>query len=174
MNKTSRNIGVLMAAILLLLISACTPKKKLVDPTPSFTYEWMTAKMTMDVSAQGAEFNNVSGVLRMRRDSTIWISAAAMLGMETVRILITQDSVVMLNRFDKTYLAEPLEKVSQKWNIPMTLQEGQQKLLGDGHADHVELHFGPYTAKIRYSDIIWNEPTTFPIKISDKYERLKL
>jgi len=167
-------MGILTVATLLLLVSACTSKKKLVEPTPTFTYEWMSAKMTMDVSAHNAEFNNVTGVLRMRRDSTIWISAAAMLGMETVRVLITQDSVVMINRFDKTYLAEPLEKVAQKWNIPMTLQEGQQKLVGDGQADHVELRFGPYSAKIRYSDVKWDEPTTFPIKISDKYERLKL
>jgi hypothetical protein len=38
----------------------------------------------------------------------------------------------------------------------------------------VELQFGPYTAKIRYSDIHWDEPTTFPIKINESYERMKL
>lgn len=174
MSNIGRLAGVFAVATLLLLSSACSPKKKIVEPEHSFSYEWMTAKMTMDVTAQGVELNNVTGMLRMRRDSTIWISAAAMMGMETVRVLITQDSVVMLNRFDKNYLAEPLEKVSRKWNLPMTLQEGQQRLVGDGHTDHVELSFGPYSAKIKYSDIKWDEPTTFPMKISDKYERLKL
>ena len=164
-------MGILAVATLLLLVSACTSKKKLVEPTPTFTYEWMSAKMTMDVSAHGAEFNNVTGVLRMRRDSTIWISAAAMLGMETVRALITEDTVVLLNRFNKTYLEKPLDEVTNRWNIPFTLQDGQRMLLGDGSGQAV-LQFGPYTAKIRYSDIHWNEPTTFPIKISDKYEKI--
>ena len=160
-------------AAMLLLVSSCTSKKQLTPPNPAATYGWMTAKMTMDVSAPGMEFNNISGSLRMRRDSTIWISASVMMGMETVRALITPDTVTVLNRFDKTYIVEPITKVTEKWNLPWTFEEGQRMLVGDG-VGHVELQFGPYTAKIRYSDLKWDEPTTFPMKINDKYERIKL
>ena len=135
-------------------------------------YEWMSAKMTMDITAPGAEFNNVSGNLRMRRDSTVWISASAFMGMESLRMLVTQDSVVMLNRMNQTYLAEPItavEHVSQG----KSLREIQALLLGDGSSDHVEIQWGPYTAKIRYSDIHWDEPMNFPIKINKNYERIK-
>ena len=171
MNKQRFLLGALVVATLLLLAPSCTSKKKLVNPDPAATYEWMTAKMTMDLSAPGMEFNNVSGTLRMRRDSVIWISASALMGMETVRALITEDTVVLLNRFNKTYLEKPLDEVTSRWNIPFTLQDGQRMLLGDGSGQAV-LQFGPYTAKIRYSDIHWNEPITFPIKISDKYEKI--
>ena len=114
-----------------------------------------------------------TGTLRMRRDSAVWISAAAMLGMESVRTLVTQDSVIMVNRLNQTYLAEPLATVMEIFQTP-SLRELQNKLLGNGTDDHVELQWGPYTAKIRYSDIQWDEPTTFPIKINKKYERVKL
>lgn len=159
----------------MLLFSSCSSKKKMVSPLAhAFDYEWMTAKMTMDVAAPGVEFKDISGVLRMRRDSAVWISASAMMGMESLRTLITQDSVVMVNRMDQTYLAEPLQQVAEKLQLPATLQETQALLLGKGTNDPIVIQFGPYKAKIRYSDIHWNEPTTFPIKINKKYERMKL
>lgn len=159
----------------MLLFSSCSSKKKMVSPLAhAFDYEWMTAKMTMDVAAPGVEFKDISGVLRMRRDSAVWISASAMMGMESIRTLITQDSVVMVNRMDQVYLAEPLQQVAEKLHLPATLQETQALLLGNGTNDHVAIQFGSYTAKIRYSEIHWNEPTTFPIKINKKYERMKL
>ena len=163
----------MVATVTLLLIASCSSRKKLVTTMSHADFQWMTAKMEMDVKAPGLELINVTGALRMRRDSAIWISAS-MMGMENVRTLITEDSITLLNRVDKTYLTEPLDTVAQKLNIPMTLRECQAKLLGDGNSDHVEVQLGPYSAKIRYSDIRWNEPTTFPIKISKKYERMKL
>ena len=167
-------IGILVVAMAMLLLAAsCTSRKKLAAIKSHADYQWVTAKMTMDVKAPGLELINVSGALRMRRDSAIWISAS-MMGMENVRTLITEDSIILLNRVDKTYLTEPLDSVAQKLNVPMTLRECQVKLIGNGTSDHVEVLFGPYSAKIRYSDIRWDEPTTFPIKISKKYERMKL
>ena len=163
-----------MAMATLLLVASCSPRKKLVKPTPETDFEWMTAKMTMDVASPGMEMNNVSGMLRMRRDSALWISASAMLGMESVRTLITQDSVFLINRFDQTYLIEPYPVAAEKMHLPATFQEIQALLLGDRSIDHVELQFGPYRAKIKYSDVHWDEPTTFPIKINKNYERVKL
>lgn len=159
----------------LMLASSCSARKKLVSPLAhAASYEWMVAKMNMDVTAPGAEYHDVTGTLRMRRDSTIWVSVSALMGIETIRTRITNDSVILVNRFDKTYLAEPLQEVATALNIPTTLQESQALLLGNGSSDQVMLQFGPYTARIRYSDIRWDEPTTFPIKINASYERMKL
>ena len=36
--------------------------------------------------------------IRMQKDSVIWISATALLGIEAVRLLITPDSFKMINR----------------------------------------------------------------------------
>lgn len=135
-------------------------------------YEWMTAKMSGALNAESGEVP-FSGMLRMQRDSVIWISATALLGMEAMRALITNDSIVVINRLEKTYLAEPAATFRETLPTPLTLQECQSMLLGNGLSDHVELQFGPYSAKIQYSDIHWDEPTTFPIKINQNYERIK-
>ena len=179
MNKGRLTIGLtVMAMALLLLASSCTAKKKLVSPMAhAANYEWMSAKMSGEVKVESGEFP-FSGTLRMRRDSTIWISASALMGIENLRALITQDSVILINRMDQTYLAEPfstmVETVCTPSLRPKTLLEFQTMLLGNGASDHVVVLFGPYVAKIQYSDIHWDEPTTFPMKINKKYERIKL
>ena len=162
---------VLLAMALLLLVAACSSKKKLVAPGPSaVAFEWMTAKMTLDLTAPGAEFNNITGTLRMRHDSVIWISASAFMGVESIRALVTPDTVTMVNRMDQTYLKEPLEAVAARYQWPTTIGEIQAKLLGD----QAELRFGPYLLKLHYYDVKWDEPTTFPLKINKNYERIKL
>lgn len=167
--------GITAVGFLLLLLASCSSYKKVVSPTAHADYEWMTAKISGEVTlTSNLSTFTFNGTLRMRRDSAVWISASAMMGMESLRTLITQDSVIMVNRMDQTYLAEPLQLVAEKMHLPATLQETQALLLGNGANDHVAIQFGPYAAKIRYSDIQWNEPTTFPIKINKKYERMKL
>lgn len=174
MINKSGHIGLwLMATAMLLLTASCTSRKKLVKPESPANYEWMTAKMNGELKVQNGTYN-FSGTLRMRHDSTIWISASAFMGMESFRTLITRDSVVLVNRMDQTYLEEPLSTVSEKWKTPKTIQECQLLLLNGDISEPVELQWGPYTAIIRYSDIQWNQPQTFPIKINKKYERIKL
>ena len=180
MNSRREGIGIaLMVMAVLLLLSSCDPKKKLVSPMAHVAdYEWMTAKMSGELGVRseelgvGVEEFSFTGSLRMRRDSTIWVSVSAFMGMESIRTLVTQDTVVLVNRMNQTYLKEPFSTVVEKQGIP-SFQEIQSHLLGDGTADHVELQWGPYRAKIRYSDIHWDEPANFPIKINKNYERIK-
>jgi hypothetical protein len=144
-------------------------------------YEWMTAKITGEINVASSDTSLTShpssltftGSLRMRRDSTVWLSVSALMGMESIRALITQDSVFMINRMNQTYLAESFSDVAQTVRIS-SLQEIQAMLLGNGTSDNVAIQFDPYTAKIHYSDIQWNNPIEFPLKINKKYERIKL
>lgn len=184
MSNWNRCIVALLAMATLLLASSCTARKKMVSPMAhAADYQWITAKMDIEVVSSDSTINdqrstiNLTGTLRMRRDSTIWLSASAMLGMESLRTLITQDSVVLLNRLNQTYIAEPLLIVLA--NLPetlhaMSLHDCQALLLGNGSSDRVKIQYGPYTAHIHYVDIQWDVPTTFPIKINKKYERIKL
>ena len=164
--------GLLLAMAVLSLLSSCDPKKKMVSPMAhSIDYQWMTAKMNGELVVNNEEWS-FTGNLRMRRDSTVWMSISAFMGMESIRTLITQDSVVLVNRINQTYLAEPIPAMVETMPTP-SLREIQALLLGDGTAEHVEVQWGPYIAKIRYSEIHWDEPTSFPIKINKNYERIK-
>ena len=165
--------------LLVLLAASCTTHKKLVNPGDHSDFQWMTAKMQIEIGTNDTLTSHLSpltlsGSVRMRRDSVIWMSVSAMLGMESVRALMTQDSVVVINKMAQTYFVEPYSTVAKRFHAPATLRETQALLLGKGDSDHVEIVYGPYRAKIRYSDIHWDEPTTFPIKINKNYERMKL
>lgn len=159
----------LMAITVLLLTSSCASRKKAVKPAPHADYQWMTAKMNGKLNTENGDID-FSGSIRMRRDSVVWLSASGFMGIENIRAMITQDSVFVLNRMDQTYLAEPLVEVADRYQWFPTLQENQALLLGDP----VELRYGDNIVKIRYSDIHWDEPTSFPIKINKNYERIKL
>ena len=166
--------------LLLALVASCNCKKKLVAPTPQANYEWMTAKLS--ISLEESPLNShlspltsqLPASLRMHRDSTLWLSVSGPMGMEAVRARVTTDSVLVVNRFDRTYLAEPLAEVASKLHLPSTVQEIQAMLLGDGSSDTVELQWNAYKAKIHYNEIQWDQPTTFPIRVNDSYERRKL
>lgn len=162
----------LVAMVMLSLLSSCDSTKKVVSPMAHVAdYQWMTAKISGELKVESEEFS-FTGNLRMRRDSTVWMSISAFMGMESIRTLVTQDTVVLVNRMNQTYLEEPFSAVAQMYGVA-SFQEIQARLLGDGSADHVEIQWGPYIAKIRYTDIHWDEPTSFPIKINKNYERVR-
>ena len=177
--KRSRLKWTVLFAVLLL--ASCSTKKKLVTDQPSVDFEWMTAKISGELSltanrylpsvGEGSRRSSLTftGTVRMRRDSTVWLSASAFMGMENVRVLITQDTVTLLNRVDQTYLIESYGEMADRYHWPATLRETQDLVLGK----QPKLRIGPYEASIEYSDIRWNEPTTFPIKINKNYERVK-
>lgn len=48
--------------------------------------------------------NNLKGMLKIKRDSFIWISVTAPLGIEVARIYLTPDSVKFLDSYNKKYL----------------------------------------------------------------------
>lgn len=166
--------------LLVLLVASCTSRKKLVKPDDHSNFQWMSAKIQVEIVSGDTTLTsqpsplNLSGTIRMRRDSTVWISLSALLGMESVRAMVTQDSVFVINRMGQNYLAEPNTKVGKRFRVPTSLTEVQSLLLGNGSGDHVKIQHGPYQAIIRYSDIHWDEPTTFPLKINKNYQRMKL
>ena len=59
-------------------------------------------KFSVSVDNNGKK-NSYKGVMKIQRDSAIWISMTAPLGIEVARILITQDSVKFIDRYHKEY-----------------------------------------------------------------------
>lgn len=65
-------------------------------------YDWFSAKFNIDLIIDKKK-NSLSGQIRMRRDSIIWITLSPALGIEMARLIITNDTVKFLNRINKTY-----------------------------------------------------------------------
>lgn len=128
-------------------------------------------------------FDNLSGQLRMRRDSLVWLSVCATMGIEVARIKVSTDSVWVINRLEKAYLAEPLDSVAQRFGMPISLPWLETLLLDNNEGvPPVEnqtvllknFTFGRYSAKVKYSNVQLDEETSFPLKITDKMERILL
>ena len=169
--------------ILLLAATSCTSRKKTVAPTQPQAFEWLTAKLDIQAEGNGQSFNDLSGQMRMRKDSVVWMSVTATMGVEVARIKVSTDSVWVVNRLDKVYLAEPLDTISAQLGMPLSLPWAQAQLLDNNEGlslvedQTVQLKnfaFGRYSAKVKYNNIRLDEATTFPLKITNKMERFRL
>lgn len=109
--------------LMLLIFAACKTSKKIVEsPSAStklkgqeviqifdsvlahqFSFEYLSAKANIDYTDKTGETQSFDINLRVRRDSTIWISITPLLGIEAARVLVTKDSVHILDRVHKTY-----------------------------------------------------------------------
>ena len=167
----------------LLVASSCASRKKTVQPQQPQSFEWLTANMAIQAEGNGMVYNDLSGQLRMRKDSLVWISVTATMGVEVLRAKVSNDSIWIVNRMEKTYLAEPLDTVSAQLGMPLSLPLVQTLLLDNNQGlppvenQAVQLKtfvMGELSAKIRYNNIRLDEVTTFPLKITDKMERFHL
>ena len=150
---------------------------------PQQSFEWLTAKFDIQVEGSGLSFDDLSGQLRMRKDSLVWLSVTAPMGVEVARVKVSTDSVWVINRLEKTYMAETLADVAQHFGMPIGLPWIETLLLDNNEGvPPVEnqivllknVAFGNYSAKVKYNKIQLNEETTFPLKITDKMERILL
>lgn len=166
----------------LLIVSSCASRKKTVAP-PATSFEWLTANLNIQTEGNGLSLGDLTGQLRMKKDSLVWLNVTAPMGVEMLRAKVSNDSIWILNRLDKSYLAEPLDAVSAQLGMPISLPWVQTLLLDNSEGippvekQTVQLKafvFGNTSAKIRYNNIRLDEATTFPLKITDKMERFRL
>lgn len=166
-----------------MVATSCASRKKTVAPLQSQTFEWMTANLDIQAEGNGMAFDNLAGQIRMRKDSLIWLTVTATMGVEVLRAKVSNDSVWFINRMEKTYLAEPLDTVSAQLGIPLSLPWVQTMLLNNNESippvenQTVQLRtyvMGEWAAKIKYNNIKLNEKTSFPLKITDKMERIRI
>jgi hypothetical protein len=68
--------------------------------------------------------------IRMKRDSVIWLSLANDLGIEGIRILITPDSIKVMDKLAKTIQIRPLSMLQELSQIPFSYSDLQRIILG--------------------------------------------
>ncbi|MBC8464383.1 MAG: DUF4292 domain-containing protein [Bacteroidetes bacterium] len=95
----------------------------------AMNYDWFSAKLSGKLEIDGVK-TPVSASLRMRKDSIIWVSLSALLGIEIVRVRITPDSLQMINRLNSTYWKGSVEEVQEKFGIPFRYNDLQNLLVG--------------------------------------------
>lgn len=112
---------VILVVSLIMMMSACRPVRDVVTPAPDpdrlsvehtitsmraaeTSFDNFHTRFSGTASLDGSHYS-VSGHMRMKRDSAIFISIAPLLGIEVARVLLTPDSVKIVNRIDNTFFA---------------------------------------------------------------------
>lgn len=182
-----RNRLFIVLFALLLTASSCASRKKTVAPAPPQSFEWLTANLSIQAEGNGMAYNDLSGQLRMRKDSIVWLSVTATMGVEVLRAKISNDSIWILNRLEKTYLAEHVDSLDQQIGplFGLRLPFAQFVLLDNIEGippvenqtvgwNQYDYYTGEIKVKLKYSNIKLDQPTTFPLKITNKMERIQL
>ena len=140
-----RIILIFWALSLMFFVTGCSSKKALTKTNlheftashlikevenNAFDFDSFQAKMSMKVETSDKSFS-VKGQLRMQKDSIIWTSISMPLGMEVLRMMVTPDSVFMLNRNDKTYLCENISVFNDFSPMITTIDFIQAVLVGN-------------------------------------------
>lgn len=139
---------ILLAAVTIAATSCRTHKQNATDnPTVTTTHtlnqQQLDQRLTALAGSQGAWTSmqasgtvklgggkSLSSAMQMRmvRDKFIYISLRPMLGIEVGKIVIMNDSVLVVDKYHKRYIAEPISLITN--DIPVTVGIMQDILLG--------------------------------------------
>lgn len=144
------NRGPFIIAIFLLLC-ACKTQKKVAAPlvvdikpmvnksvqelqekldSASFDLNYLTAKAAVVVIQDSNEISfNIS--YRSKKDSIIWISVSPLLGIEVARLMITADSVKMLDKIHNKYEVTSFESINKMLQMKVNFEIVQALLYGN-------------------------------------------
>lgn len=99
--------------------------------TSAIQFTTFSAKINVDYQGTNGKKYDVNVNLRMYKDSVIWISITAVLGIEGLRAYITKDSVKILNKQDKVYTARSVTYLQEVTALPLDLHSLQDILIGN-------------------------------------------
>lgn len=102
----------------------------LLDSVRMNSPETIAAKLSVNHSTEKGT-QSFGARIRAKRDSVIWLSITPALGIEVVRVVITPDSIKMLNRMDQKYFVESFEKTNELLKLEINFQVLQSVLTGD-------------------------------------------
>lgn len=102
----------------------------LLDSVNTNGFELLTAKLSINHSNEKGT-QSFGARIRVKKDSVIWVSITPALGIEAVRVVVTPDSIKMLNRIESKYFVESFEKTNELLQLQITYSMLQSVLLGE-------------------------------------------
>lgn len=96
-----------------------------------FQFANLTAKAGVDYTDRTGDTKSFDINLRMKRDSAVWISITPLLGIEAARLMVTTDSVFMLDRVHKTVLKRDINYFSEMLRTNVNFDMLQSVIVGN-------------------------------------------
>ena len=171
----------LFAAVLILLVSSCNIRKELPIEEISkinineiiksinvneIDANWLSLKGKIKIKSN--EDKLALGInLKIRKDSLIWASINAPIIGEINRIMITQDSLYMINRSNSTWLIQPIEDIKKKIGSEISYNDIERIITSS-----VRVPEKNYLSTIINQDLVIKDnldSTTYTIESQKKY-----
>lgn len=94
-------------------------------------FNTFSAKIKVDYSNSKGRQPDFIANIRMLKDSLIWISLSNDIGIEGIRVLISKDSIKVLDKLANTYQVKPLASIQEVSQIPFAFADLQNLLVGN-------------------------------------------
>lgn len=94
-------------------------------------FQTFSAKANIDYRDGEDKKYDLTANIRMYKDSAIWVSVSAILGIEALRAFITKDSVFILDKGNKIYTARSIGYLQEVTSLPLNLHTLQNLLVGN-------------------------------------------
>jgi len=96
----------------------------------TFQFETLSSKASIEIN-QTNKKTSFKANIRLQKDSAIWISVTPLLGIEMARVLITRDTVKVINRLEKSYFIGDYSYINKRFNVDVEFELLQSILLGN-------------------------------------------
>ena len=122
--------------------------------------DWVSLNSKIKINKEG-EKTEINSIIRVKKDSVIWISLKAPLGIEILRTMITPDSIYFMSRIDKTYFVKPISHLKNVVKTDINYFQIQEilfsspKILNSNIVPY-KSKIGKYISKSEYATYIIN------------------
>lgn len=137
--------------LLLAALVSCGPKKRIVSPESSakevsratktavmeqvmqqqLHYATFSGRAKSNLTIDGKQRYDATANIRIVHDEAIWISVTAFMGIEAVRVLITPDSIKIINRLQSEYIEKPFAYLHHFTGNGLDFSSLERLLVGD-------------------------------------------
>jgi hypothetical protein len=94
-------------------------------------FNTFSAKLKVDFESEAKQMAGISAVIRMQKDSVIWISASLPVIGEVARAIITPDSLKAIDKFHKKQYLRAIKDANDVLNIPFDFKTLQNLIIGN-------------------------------------------
>ncbi|HEX8461556.1 MAG TPA: DUF4292 domain-containing protein [Segetibacter sp.] len=102
--------------------------KKLIAGKVNFNT--FSAKIKVGLSSKEGK-DEATAYIRIKKDTVIWISVRGPLGIEGLRVLVTADSVVLINALEKTVQFRTIDYLQDMTGMPLDFTALQDLIVGN-------------------------------------------
>ncbi len=94
-------------------------------------FEWFASKIKVDYTDIYKKNTNANAFIKIKKNELIWVSLTGALGIEGFRAILTPDSVILMDKLEKTVSRRSISSISEIINLPVNFYAVQDLIMGN-------------------------------------------